>query len=147
MGKRGEHYPPGKTEKHTHTHYSSIWCVSLKKSVNQSHTNSQRSVVAISDGGRCSVTVDTADSHRSGTEREVCVCVCLIVMMERSIEALPSVLIDFWLHWGEAGVRTLRPNGCVCGTEKDVCPPTWISCNSTCNLVCACLCVEVFFGE
>ncbi|PWA13898.1 hypothetical protein CCH79_00018532 [Gambusia affinis] len=40
------------------------------QSVNQSHTNSPGSVVAIYDGGRCSVTVDTADSHRSETERE-----------------------------------------------------------------------------
>lgn len=46
-----------------HTHRGYMMRVPLKQSVNQSHTNSQGFVVAIRDGGRCSVTVDTADSH------------------------------------------------------------------------------------
>lgn len=48
---------------HTDTHRGYMMRVPLKQSVNQSHTNSQGFVVAIRDGGRCSVTVDTADSH------------------------------------------------------------------------------------
>lgn len=66
--------------------------------------------------------------------REGCVCVCLIVMMENSIVALPSILIDSWLHWGEAGVLTLCPNlrvlvwGGVC---VGVCVFTYVSLHAT----------------
>lgn len=58
-------YIPSLCPKHTErdTHGGYMMRVPLKQSVNQSHTNSQGFVVAIRDGGRYSVTVDTAYSH------------------------------------------------------------------------------------
>lgn len=70
--------------------------VSLKQSVNQSHTNSQGSLVAISYG----VDAQYPWLERAAIDPSVRVCVraCLIVMMENSIVTLPSLLIVFWLH-------------------------------------------------
>lgn len=127
---------------YTHTHTLYMVRMSLKQSVNQSHTNSQGSVVAISDGGRCSVTVDTADSHRSERERGRGVCVFDGHDGEQycgSALNIDRLLVAVRRSGRCDSVSEYVPTHTHKCVYVLVCASMCISCIATCSLVCKCV--------